>query len=74
MKLTDALRNEIDSMSYEELLRKWRVYEIGDPLFEGDSGDYYSQRMRTMRKTTITVDDHVDISKKLGLDLPKNIQ
>ena len=44
MKLTDAIKNQIDGMSYEDLLRRWRFAPPGVPLFQGDAGVHYSRR------------------------------
>jgi len=32
----------IDEADIEALLRKWRTAPIGDPMFEGSTGQYYS--------------------------------
>ncbi len=64
MELTEELKKEIDAMSYESMLRKWRFDP--DPiiigLFQGESGDYFTKVMAEKRKTV----DHVKVSKKLG--------
>ena len=39
----------IDSATYEELLRKWRFAPSGDPLFQGQTGDYFNSVMRKRR-------------------------
>lgn len=49
MKLTDELKIKIDSMSYTELLAKWRFAPIGDRLFQDESGAYFSDRMFALR-------------------------
>lgn len=33
----------IDGMSTEQLLRRYRFSQIGDPIFQGDTGEYYMQ-------------------------------
>jgi len=41
----EALKQYIDSCTYEQLLRRWRFAEIGDPYFQGEVGKYYQQVM-----------------------------
>ena len=52
----------IDEASYEQLLSKWRFAPIGDPMFQGDTGDYYAKVMREKREHV----DHVQVSKNVG--------
>ncbi len=63
MKLNADIRAYIDGMSYEELLRQWRFAPVGDPLFVGESGDYWVERMRELRALGA---DHVAASKSIG--------
>lgn len=58
------LKSWIDNASYVELLSKWRFAELGDPLFQGEIGDYYQQVMNEKRKMV----DHVAASKLVGWD------
>ena len=44
MKLTEENKNYIDSLSYESLLHKWRFAPIGDPMFQDETGKYFTQR------------------------------
>lgn len=55
----------IDSASYGELLNKWRFASIGDPIFQGEVGDYYATAMRQKREH-VENDEHVKISKEVG--------
>jgi hypothetical protein len=64
MKLNDTNKNYIDSLDYEEMLRKWRFAGAGDELFCGETGDYFSKRMKKLKSQC----DHVAISKKVGWD------
>ena len=48
MKLTPD-KAYIDSLSYEQLLSKWRFAPIGDPWFQGETGDYWGKRMKELR-------------------------
>lgn len=63
MKLTDDIKKEIDSMSYENLLSLWRFAPAGDKWFQGERGDYFSKRMADLRKHGA---DHVGASKFVG--------
>ena len=60
--LNENVKQWIDNATYEELLHLWRFAPIGDPLFRGETGDYYSNVMAEKRKTA----DHVNASKKIG--------
>ncbi len=60
MTLTPAVKNQIDRMTYEELLRRWRFSE-SDPIFQGESGKYYAKRMEAIRPQ-----NHAEISKRVG--------
>lgn len=62
MKLTDKLKNQIDAMSYESMLRQWRFAPIGDLMFQGESGDYFSKVMQEKKKNV----DSTKISKSIG--------
>ena len=62
MKLTPERKAHIDRHSYEDLLRKWRFAVSGDPWFQGETGDYWSERMSELRDRT----DHVAASKRIG--------
>jgi len=41
--MTDEMKARIDEMSYVQLLTKWRHAPIGDPMFQGETGDYVAQ-------------------------------
>jgi len=64
MKLTDELKMYIDAMSYEQLLYKWRFAPVGDPIFQDESGEYFSQRIRHLR--SLDPEEHVRASKAIG--------
>lgn len=66
MDLTPELKQKIDAMTIYELLRAWRFSEVGNALFQGDSGVYFSARMRTVRDKDNAA--YVSASKKLGWD------
>ena len=64
MKITKELKAKIDSKSYEELLRAWRMTPIGDSLFQDESGEYLVKRMSKLKSGA----DHVAASKSIGWD------
>jgi len=50
----------IDDMTQYELCHRWRFAKIGDPLFQGDTGEYYSKILKEKGGFT------PEISKQLG--------
>jgi len=58
--MTDEQKNQIDSMSQYQLCSKWRFSPSGDPLLQGDTGDYFSKTMKEKGGFT------PEISKSLG--------
>ena len=67
MTLT-AIKAIIDGMTYEDLLRRWRFAPPGDPMFQGDAGKYYEDRMQTLRDSDSG--DAVAASKRIGWERP----
>jgi signal transduction histidine kinase len=63
--MTDKLKEQIDKMSYISMLNKWRFASIGDPLFQGETGDYFKKVMAEKRSK---IDDNKlsTFSKNLG--------
>ncbi|MBU2346602.1 MAG: hypothetical protein KJ888_20625 [Gammaproteobacteria bacterium] len=66
MDLTEETKKHIDSLSYTQLLSKWRFAPVGDPWFQGETGDYWSKRMSELRNQPDGNDTHVSASKSLG--------
>lgn len=66
MNLTEDLKKQIRDMSYESMLSKWRFSPIGDPMFQGESGQYFSEIMKQKRAEPNGQDRHVRASKSLG--------
>ena len=66
MSLSPELKNKIDIMDYESMLRKCRFAPVGDPMFTGEVGDYF---LRVMNEKKIQC-DHVAISKRIGWGEP----
>jgi len=54
------LKEKIDAMSQEELCHKWRFAPAGDPMFQGEAGDYFKKRLGELGGMT------PEISKKIG--------
>lgn len=67
--LTDADKARIDAMDYKSLLRRWRFAPVGDPLLQGETGDYYSTVMRA-KGDVIGHSAQVEASKSIGWDNP----
>jgi hypothetical protein len=65
MDLTSENKDHIDSLDYGVLLRGWRFAPVGDPWFQGETGHYWSKRMKELRDKGA---DHVRISKAIGWD------
>jgi hypothetical protein len=64
MELTPELKEEIDGKSYRQLLAKWRFAPVGDPMFQGESGDYWGKRMAELKSAD--PNEAVAASKSLG--------
>lgn len=65
MDLTPELKKKIDSMSYESMLYQWRFAPLGTPMLQGESGEYFEERMKKLRAEGA---DHVEASKRIGWD------
>ena len=65
MKLTEEMKTKIDIMSLREMLAKQRFASIGDPLFQGDIGEYFLKVMRE-KKSAISNDEWSNISRSVG--------
>ena len=66
MKLTKHNKRYIDSLDYEQLLSRWRFAPIGDPWFQGETGDYWGERMNELRRQPGGDEEHVRASKRIG--------
>lgn len=60
--MTSEQKSWIDCASYETLLRRYRFSPVGDTMFVGDCGIYYTDIMNTKCYQC----DHVAISKQIG--------
>ena len=63
--IDDKTKREIDSMTYEKMLRLWRFAPLGDPMFQGETGQYFSEVMKE-KKSKLTDCEHVRVSKLIG--------
>ena len=70
MELTPENKQHIDSLSYEELLRRWRFAPVGDLWFQDATGKYWSERMNELRREPGGDDAHVAASKLIGWEHP----
>ena len=61
--MNDETKEWIDNASYEELLSRLRFAPPGDMLFQGRTGSYYFE---VMKKKSISVYEHIAISKRMG--------
>ena len=58
--MTPEQKKQIDAMSHYELCRKWRFAKVGDPLLQGEAGEYFSKVLKEKGGFT------PEISKELG--------
>ena len=54
------LKAAIDVMSREEMARLWRFAPVGNPMFQGEIGDYFAERFKKLGGMSPA------ISKRLG--------
>lgn len=64
MDLTEATKKHIDRLSYKGLLKEWRFSPLGNPWMQGETGKYWSDRMKELQSTV----DTAQISKEVGWD------
>lgn len=62
--IDDKTKQEIDSMTYEEMLKLWRFAPLGDPMFQNETGDYFSKVMKE-KKNKISDCEQVRVSKSV---------
>lgn len=58
-------RDKIDNLTYDQLLWKWRNSPSGDPDFQGEKGEYITERMKALRHI-MTPTELSNASKKVG--------
>ena len=64
MNATD-MKKWIDEASYESLLHRWRFAPSGDPYFQGEVGEHYTEKMKEKR-AAVSDADAVMASKRMG--------
>lgn len=64
MDLTPENKKFIDDLGITELMRRWRFSQVGDPWLQGDTGYYWSQRIRDLRDHSNEA--YVRASKEIG--------
>jgi hypothetical protein len=64
---TEETKKWIDISSYQTLLNKWRFAPSGDPMFQGELGQYYKNTMFAKRDA-LPHDEQVRASKAVGWD------
>lgn len=63
--LTPEIKDRIDKMDYVAMLRAWRFSPSGDPLFQGEVGDYFKKVMLEKRDA-LPSGAHPAASKLIG--------
>lgn len=65
--MSEELKKWIKEASYKQLLARNRFGSMGDPMFQGDLGDYFIKHLK-LKKDELTVYEQVLISKQIGWD------
>ena len=65
--MDEKTKLRIDAMSYEAMLRLWRNAPSGHPMFQGEVGEYFGERMAHL-KSEASQAEHVRASKAIGWD------
>lgn len=63
--LTPELKEQIDRMDYISMLRSWRFSPSGDPLLQGEVGDYFKKVM-IEKRDALGPGEHTAASKLIG--------
>lgn len=66
MKLTDEIKEQIDALGYSNLLERWRYAPLDDPMFNGESGEYWSKRMQFLKSQPGGLEEATRASKMIG--------
>jgi len=66
VELAKENKAHIDSLSYRELLSRWRFAPSGDAWFAGETGKYWAERMHELRSQPGGEELHVSVSKAIG--------
>ncbi len=65
--LNQKIKDEIDNMSYDDMLRRWRFSPVGDIMFAGEEGEYFEETFRERNKK-LGDKGHCKASKRVGWD------
>lgn len=63
--MDDIQKQLIDNMDYQTMLRRWRHAPCGDPMFQGELGEYFSSVMQ-YKRSQMEHSECVRISKVIG--------
>ena len=63
--MTPEQKVTIDGMSRVEMARKWRFGPIGDPLLQGEAGDYYVERFKGLGFFSPEISKQIDRERGL---------
>lgn len=66
MNLTTELKAQINKLDYFSLLERWRYTPAGDPIFQGESGNYWRDRMEYLKSQPGGIENAIAASKQLG--------
>ena len=66
MTLTPERKTYIDGLGHGALLSRWRFAPVGDPWFQGETGEYWGKRLSELQDADPAA--HVAESKALGWD------
>lgn len=67
MNNINSIKQEIDSMSYEHMLKMWRFENLGSIYFVGEIGEYFATNMY-QKRAKLSIKEIVEISKRIGWD------
>ena len=65
MNLTQVVKDQIDNTPYFQLLNEWLNAPVGEPILQGDSGEYWRTRMQMLRHEPGGHERHIAASKAL---------
>lgn len=63
--LSPEIKKRIDALTYEDLLAQWRFARVGDPMFQGECGEYFS-RVMFAKRDALSNQERVTVSKRVG--------
>ena len=63
--MEESVKIQIDKMTYEDMLSRNSFAPVGDPMFQGEVGQYFQAVMREKGDKLLN-EEKVQISKDLG--------